>query len=218
MLGMSIVLENVPCPTALMVGIFDGHGGRDAIEFAARHLPAEIASRGFSDAFAAIHQRMAATCCFCGTTVAIAVIRDRALTVAAVGDTRCVLCQRGRAVQLTTDHRPDLPSERQHIESRGGTIEDGRVNGVLDISRSLGDGILGECINPLPDVVDVELTPDDEFFILACDGVWGVMTNEEAVALIRHERDAEEAARKLRDAAFERDSVDNISVIVVIVN
>jgi serine/threonine protein phosphatase PrpC len=218
MLGMSIVLENVPVQRALMVGIFDGHGGRDAVEFAAKNLPVEIAATGFPEAFEAVHRRMAATCWFCGTTVAIAVVRERVLTVAAVGDTRCVLCRGGGAVQLTCDHRPDVPSERQHIESHGGTIEDGRVNGVLDISRSLGDGILGECINPLPDVLDVELTPEDEFFIVACDGVWGVMTNEEAVALIRHEKNPEEAARKLRDAAFERDSIDNISVIVVIVH
>jgi serine/threonine protein phosphatase PrpC len=121
-------------------------------------------------------------------------------------------------VQLTVDHRPDSEGEAEHIVSKGGRIEDGRVNGVLEISRTLGDSVLGECVRATPDVRMLDIGENDQFFIIACDGVWSVMTNQDAVDLIADEGNPVMAARRIRDTAFELESTDNISVIVVSLN
>jgi hypothetical protein len=181
--GISIAVHDSPVPRATLFGVFDGHGGREAVEYASANLPAEIAAQlaaghGYAEAFEAVHGRMAGTCTFSGTTAALAVVHQNRITVAAVGDTRCVLGRAGQAVQLTVDHRPDLEDEAAHILSKGGRIEDGRVNGVLEISRTLGDAVLGECVRATPDVQTLSIRADDQFFILACDGVWSVMSNQ----------------------------------------
>jgi serine/threonine protein phosphatase PrpC len=218
--GISIVAHDAPVQRATLFGVFDGHGGREAVEYASANLPGEIvaqiaAGKGYPEAFEAVHGRMAESCTFSGTTAAVAVIHQNRVTVAGVGDTRCVLARAGVAVQLTVDHRPDLDAEAAHILSKGGRIEDGRVNGVLEISRTLGDSVLGECVRATPDVQTLNIGEDDQFLILACGGVWSVMSNQEAVDLIAGEEDPVLAARKIRDTAFERDSADNISVIVI---
>jgi serine/threonine protein phosphatase PrpC len=220
MCGMSIALRETPVTGASLFGGFDGHGGRSAVEYASANLPSEIRAqincgKGFAEAFEVVHGKMAESCTFSGTTAAVAVVHENRLAVAAVGDTRCVLAKSGKAVQLTIDHRPDIESEAAHIMSKGGRIEDGRVNGVLEISRTLGDSVLGECVRATPDVRELDIEEDDQFLILACDGVWSVMTNQDAVDLIVTEEDPIMAARNIRDKAFERESTDNISVIVV---
>jgi serine/threonine protein phosphatase PrpC len=220
---MSIAMRDTPVSGAALFGVFDGHGGRSAVEFASANLPGEIRAqinggKGFREAFEAVHTKMAESCTFSGTTAAVAVVWQNRLAVAAVGDTRCVLSKGGTAVQLTVDHRPDIESEAAHIMSKGGRIEDGRVNGVLEISRTLGDSVLGECVRATPDVRELEIGEDDQFLILACDGVWSVMTNQDAVDLIVSEEEPVMAARHIRDTAFERESTDNISVIVVSLN
>jgi serine/threonine protein phosphatase PrpC len=152
---------------------------------------------------------------YVGTTVVLAVIEGATLTVANVGDSRAVLFRDGRAVRLSVDHKPDLPEEAQYIQSKGGFVKDGRVSGMLAVSRALGDGFLHEVAHPVPHIVRVELTEKDTRLILACDGVWDVMSDQEACELIAAEIDPLEAAKKLRDKAYELQSLDNISVIVV---
>jgi serine/threonine protein phosphatase PrpC len=65
--------------------------------------------------------------------------------------------------------------------SKGGRIEDGRANGVLEISRTLGNSVLGECVRATAGVRELEIREDDQFLILACDGGWNVMNNRDAV-------------------------------------
>jgi serine/threonine protein phosphatase PrpC len=221
----NISIVSTELSSGVLFGVFDGHGGREAVESTAEHLPGEIKAKlesglgyeeAFVESFAEIHRRVSKSCEFSGTTAAIAVTQGTVLLIAAVGDTRCVLSRDGKAIALTVDHLPDLPAERDFILSKGGTIEDGRINGVLALSRTIGDGVLGESANPTPDVRRIDLDDHDEFFILACHGVWGVMTNQEAVDLASNCSDPTIAARKIRDCAFERDSLDNISVVFVL--
>ena len=55
------------------------------------------------------------------------------------GDSRTVMCERGQAVELSFDHKPDLPEERNRIMKAGGEVVEGRVNGMLALSRAIGD-------------------------------------------------------------------------------
>jgi serine/threonine protein phosphatase PrpC len=95
------------------------------------------------------------------------------LIVANAGDQRAVLCRGGRPYQITRDHRPDVPDEKARIEQEGGFVsENKRVNGVLALSRALGDPELHPHVTHVPDIFHIELTPEDKFLIIACDGVY----------------------------------------------
>ena len=130
-----------------------------------------------------------------GCTAVVAALRGRTLTVANSGDSRAVLCRRGEALPLSEDHKPMHPTERGRIEAAGGYVNEvGRVNGNLNLSRALGDlkykvdksrPRAEQIITAQPDLRTVELQPGDEFAVLACDGVWDVMTNQQLVDFVR---------------------------------
>jgi protein phosphatase 1G len=76
---------------------------------------------------------------YTGCTACVALITDNEIICANAGDSRCVLSNNGTAVELSIDHKPDLSTEKARIERAGGFVEDNRVKGVLNLSRSLGD-------------------------------------------------------------------------------
>ncbi len=69
----------------------------------------------------------------------MALITETEIICANAGDSRCVLSEKGKAIELSVDHKPELSTERARIEKAGGFVEDNRVKGVLNLSRSLGD-------------------------------------------------------------------------------
>lgn len=95
----------------------------------------------------------------------------RVLYVANAGDARGVLCRKGRALRLTYDHKGTDKQEAKRIMDSGGFVMSGRVNGVLAVTRSLGDSSMKEFVVGAPYTTETELTEDDEILILACDGV-----------------------------------------------
>lgn len=97
----------------------------------------------------------------------------------------------GKAVPLSFDHKPTNEEEKTRIERAGGTVSNAggvpRVNGNLNLSRAIGDlkykdnSALppeAQIITAHPDVRVFELTPADDYFVLACDGIWDVLSNE----------------------------------------
>lgn len=140
-----------------------------------------------------------------GCTAACAVIVSNTLTVANAGDSRVVLCRYDGATEaMSFDHKPTHAIEMKRISDAGGFVNQfGRVNGNLNLSRSIGDlkykqipGISPpqQMITAEPDVKEVVLKPDDEFIILACDGIWDCLTNEEAVKYVRDRIDTKRPA------------------------
>lgn len=114
--------------------------------------------------------------------------------VASLGDCRayaCVVSGGGevRAVPLCKgDHSPLLPAERKRIEAAGGTVENGRVCGSLEVSRSFGDlRLKGSGVIATPDVLSFVLAPEQRFLLLACDGLWRVFAGSQAIEWL-HER------------------------------
>ena len=113
--------------------------------------------------------------------------------VANAGDSRCVLSRDGKAVALTEDHKPNNEEEFSRIMKAGGFVADGLVNGSLNLSRALGDLEYKQAqlppeeqmVTANPEIRTLRLTHDDEFLILACDGIWDVLTNQEAVEFVR---------------------------------
>ncbi|XP_015886303.1 probable protein phosphatase 2C 9 [Ziziphus jujuba] len=154
-----------------------------------------------------------------GSTAVTAILIDGCkLWIANVGDSRAVLSRRGQAVQMTTDHEPN--TERGSIENRGGFVSNmpgdvARVNGQLAVSRAFGDKNLKNHLRSDPDIQNADIGPDTDLLILASDGLWKVMSNQEAVDLARKSKDPQRAAKQLAAEALNRDSKDDISCIVV---
>ena len=74
-----------------------------------------------------------------GCTATVALITPIEIYVANAGDSRTVMSEKGNTVELSKDHKPDLPQERSRIIKAGGEVADGRVNGMLALSRAIGD-------------------------------------------------------------------------------
>ena len=95
----------------------------------------------------------------------------RVLYTANAGDARAVLCRGGRAIRLTYDHKGSDKQEAERVMKAGGFIMGGRVNGILAVTRSLGDSSMKDHVVGSPYTTETELGDDDEFLIIACDGV-----------------------------------------------
>lgn len=139
----------------------------------------------------------------------------RTLYTANVGDARAVLCRGSKAVRLTYDHKGSDVQEAQRITDAGGFVMNNRVNGVLAVTRSLGDSSMKEFVVGSPYTTETTLGPDDQFLIIACDGLWDVCEDQHAVNLILDIKDPQEASQVLLDHALSQFSTDNLSVMVI---
>ncbi|KAF3436587.1 hypothetical protein FNV43_RR23679 [Rhamnella rubrinervis] len=239
-------LFKFPKPSALY-GVFDGHGGPEAAAYIRKNVMRlffedvnfpqtseadEIFSgeleNSLRTAFQLADLALADDCSVSsssGTTALTAMVFGRLLMVANAGDCRAVLCRKGQAIDMSQDHRPIYQSERRRVEELGGYIDDGYLNGVLSVSRALGDWDMKfprGSSSPLiaePEFRQVVLTEDDEFLIIGCDGIWDVMSSQHAVSLVRRglrrHDDPEQCARDLVMEALRLNTFDNLTVIVV---
>ncbi|KZT60795.1 protein serine/threonine phosphatase 2C [Calocera cornea HHB12733] len=126
-----------------------------------------------------------------GCTATVALIIGKRIIVANAGDSRAVICRSGKAIQLSTDHSPFKPSELERIHAAGSKVIKGKVGFMLAMSRSLGDigaksteGLTPEQqpIIGIPDLQETTLTADDEFMVLASDGVWTALLDRDQVS------------------------------------
>lgn len=219
---------------ASLYAVFDGHGGALASEFCAQELPRyvvgseegwEVATKAaLRDAFmktdAAFVKATEGTNRLDGTTALVALIRGTQLFVANAGDSRAILVQRGaRVVPLSRDHKPSLPDELQRITEMGGKVifwGRWRVEGILAVSRAIGDMHLKPYVTPEPEVTEWEVAEDDLFLILASDGIWDVLSNEMVAAfVVNHSHDVKLAAKRLCREASLNGSMDNLCAVVI---
>ncbi|KAH0547603.1 hypothetical protein FGG08_000328 [Glutinoglossum americanum] len=142
--------------------------------------------------------------------------RQRVLYTANVGDARIVLCRNGKALRLSYDHKGSDENEGRRIANAGGLILNNRVNGVLAVTRALGDAYMKDLVTGHPYTTETVIHPEvDEFIILACDGLWDVCSDQEAVDLVRQNHDPQAASKALVDHALARFSTDNLSCMIV---
>lgn len=252
----NVVLDET---TYHMYAVFDGHGGKSISKHCsqtmhkllaeeARNMPevtagekmsawaSDLFKRTFhkcdSTAAAAVGQNQAEGS---GSTAVVALVGGGHVAVANCGDSRAVLSRGGRAVPLSFDHKPERPDEMKRVESLGGQVvfwNGYRVLGVLAMSRAIGDHCLRPFVIPDPEVRTVEVGADDDFLILASDGLWDALSNDDACnaaarALARwRQSPAGEQQRTRRSGeqlaadvlvrlAIARGSVDNVSAVVV---
>lgn len=129
-----------------------------------------------------------------GCTATTAIFAKNQIYCANAGDSRTVLGVKGIAKPLSFDHKPQNEGERARICAAGGFVEAGRVNGNLALSRAIGDFEFKrsaslppeeQIVTVFPDVMEHDISPDDEFLILACDGIWDCMESQEVVEFVR---------------------------------
>ncbi|KAM0902890.1 hypothetical protein ACQ4PT_019018 [Festuca glaucescens] len=235
-----------PLPSAFY-GVFDGHGGPDAAAYMKRHAMRflfedrefpqalqvddiflqsveDCIRSAFLEADLALADNLDVSRSS-GTTALAALVFGRQLLVANTGDCRAVLCRRGIAMEMSRDHRANHVEECERVAASGGYIEDGYLNGVLSVTRALGDWDMKvpDCsTSPLiaePEFQQATLTQEDEFLIMGCDGIWDVMTSQHAVSVVRRglrqHDDPERCARELVMEAKRLETPDNLTVIVV---
>ena len=132
------------------------------------------------------------------------------------------------AIEMSRDHRPCCTNERSRVESLGGYIDDGYLNGQLAVTRALGDWHLegmkeaGERSGPLsaePELKLTTLTKEDEFLIIGSDGIWDVFTSQNAVDFARRRlqehNDVKKCCREVVEEAIKRGAIDNLTVVMV---
>uniref|UniRef100_A0A7S3QPN3 PPM-type phosphatase domain-containing protein n=1 Tax=Dunaliella tertiolecta TaxID=3047 RepID=A0A7S3QPN3_DUNTE len=157
-----------------------------------------------------------------GCTAVVAIKCGDKLYVANAGDSRGVLCRGSTAVPLSEDHKPASERERSRIIAAGGFLSEiggvCRVNGNLNLSRAIGDlkyksstelPAKDQIITAEPDICQITLTPEDRFFVLACDGIWDVMSNQDVVDFVSQKLDMgmspSQTASALLDACLAND-------------
>jgi len=126
----------------------------------------------------------------CTANVVLVDQQRKKLFVANAGDSRCVMGRAGKAVEMSVDHKPESPTEIERIEKSGSTITEGRVDGNLNLTRSLGDlkhknrphlKPEEQAITANPDTFEFDLDDQVDFVLMGCDGIWEKKSNEEAV-------------------------------------
>lgn len=215
-------------------------------------LAAGEADRGLAEAFKETDAAFLRKLEDCGTTAVVSVVdcEQRTLIVANAGDSRCVLASEAegagvRAAMATMDHKPSDAGERQRIEEAGHEVEQdvvleggkriavARVDGRVACSRSIGDGELKDygvapekqAITCVPDVSSRPLARGrDRFVLLATDGVWDVVSSDDAVAFVAERLAAAQAITQetvssiaeslVRHAVVDLGSMDNTSAVI----
>lgn len=148
-----------------------------------------------------------------GATVAICLVSQNVIYSANAGDARVVIGHHGRAHRLSWDHRADDEREVQRIQEAGGFVLKNRVTGILAVGRSLGDHGLKEFVISKPYFSSFQDAAD--FVIVACDGLFDVMTDQQVVDLVyKWENDKENVANVLCKQAVASGSTDNVTCIV----
>ncbi|ERN04870.1 hypothetical protein AMTR_s00146p00095280 [Amborella trichopoda] len=263
LLGGESDVEKPKCSVVHFFGVYDGHGGAQVANYCKDRLHLALTEeldalgaefkesretwqkqweKAFNSCFLKVdaevggnnHQPVAPETV--GSTAVVSVLSSTHIIVANCGDSRAVLCRGKEAMPLSIDHKPKREDEYARIEAAGGKViqwNGYRVLGVLAMSRSIGDRYLKPWIIPDPEVMIISRTKEDECLILASDGLWDVMSNEEVCDMARRRLlqwykknpatpstesvhlAAQSAADYLSKLALQKGSKDNITVIVV---
>jgi protein phosphatase 1L len=215
--------------------VYDGHAGKRAAQVAAEMVTPHFLhawSRDsekplkeqtpkdelLRDAYLAVDRHMIESGLDSGTTAAGFYLFDDHFYAVNCGDTRIVIGVHDSVSALTLDHKPDLPEELQRIEEDGGYVVSfgvARVQGLLAVSRAIGDGSLKPYVIAEPRIAEGYLGRENDFLVIACDGVWDVLSPDIVFAMVRAASDVQSAAETIKTTAIDSGSTDNITVIVL---
>lgn len=223
-------------------GIYDGHGGKQVSKFLSENLPKYFLNKRISyplgkryviSAYDEMQKQLKKNSFakYSGSTCLVLIhymtTKGQYINVLNSGDCRAVICRGSMGIALTKDHKPHWPEERSRIEKLGGRIMwdgyDWRIKD-LSVSRAFGDIDSTPFVTHRPDIYRYKLTKSDRFIIMGCDGLWDVVSNQEAVNYVLtlcYDMNKKRINKKLNIAdklvnyALKKGSTDNVTVIVV---
>lgn len=237
---LNINNENRTIQPINFYSIYDGHGGKAISTYLSQKMPdfftkksvqypltGKYISQTYKTIVNDLDTNYKKQSIQCGSTCLIAIEymhnNNKYIDILNTGDSRCVFCIDDKAVAKTLDHKPNWPQEKERIQKLGGKIVfdgyDWRIND-LSVSKAFGDIYARPYVVAKPDIFRHKLKKSDKFMILACDGFWDVFDNQDAVNLVLDlQKDKKNTkvnvAKILANAALEKGSTDNITIIIV---
>ena len=214
-------------------GIFDGHSGSDAAIYLKNNLPKIFQNyltqtnndinKSLISSFSKIDNEIMSKFNESGSTCTIIYIfkenNKKIFYCANVGDSKCFLITNKNIKQISIDHNCNDKNEVERIKKNGGIVFSGRVFGTLILTRSIGDkemkkyGVINE-----PSIFRKEIDSDDKYLILASDGVWDVVGEDDIFNLSKNNFESEEFCKNVIKMSKDGDTRDNVSCIVIKLN
>lgn len=180
--------------------VYDGHGGAQIADLCEKMVHKNIITdesfakgdfetaikNGFANTDKDLLKAAADANWHSGACVVSTIISKRKLWLGNLGDSEAILARREgtgyKAIELSHKHKPTDPIEKERIKKVGGYVVLGRVMGSLAVARALGDKDFkkpfnnseGDYVSAEPHLNQIDLTPEDEFLIVSCDGLWYV--------------------------------------------
>lgn len=221
-----------------LFSVYDGHGGPLTAEYVAKHLHVALIRDEYfkREVTGSLRESFLSTNEYffqhierenlginVGSTAVLTMIRGNKLWVAWAGDSEAALYRsNGEAIPLCITHKPWMPKEKERIEMMGGTVEERgglfRVCGALAVARAFGDAKYRQFITSEPDILSLDLVGNEEFLVVACDGLWDVMTHAAVGTFLQQHRGTsmQGMAEALVHHARSLGSTDNITCVIVI--
>lgn len=242
------ILEFEEDKEASFFAVFDGHGGVGVARYAGANCHNRIIrdpefSKGnyhaaLKNGFLGIDEDIQKDPNFVNetsgcTAVTLLITKEGVMYCANAGDSRCVISSAGVAIPLSFDHKPSNREEIDRITEAGGFVHFGRVNGNLALSRAFGDFEFKrnphlppekQIVTANPEIHDRQISPEDEFIVLACDGIWDVLSNQQVVDFVRSKIakgfKLEQICEMVLDRCLARDpgnaiGCDNMTIVIV---
>lgn len=211
----------------VFAGIYDGHNGKYAAEYASTRLHQVFLGKllaglspqaAFVDSYETVSEELKTQ--DSGTTAVNFLIKEGRIFTANAGDARAIVISHQTVQQLTTDHRLDNPAERLRIERTGAFISYPYVyHGLVGLmpTRTIGDQYFKPAgVIATPSVGEHQIHQDDIMLIAACDGLFDFMNNGEVAALTRKLPDIHTAVQALgNEVLSNRSGSDNLTIIAV---
>ena len=216
-------------PNKILFGLFDGHGGDQVSKFLQENfaiymkqmMPFNNYFQDFVNLFRTLDEKVKAlNCPDAGSTATIVYIErqndKKYLCCINVGDSRCIIINKKGIMRLSKDDRVDDPNEKERIIKEGGFIYNGRIHGILMLSRCFGDwGIKNYGVSCEPHIAKIEINDDDLCLVIASDGVWDYMKDEEFKVLMDTKMNSLDICKDIITESLNKGSSDNISCFVI---
>ena len=216
-------------PNKILFGLFDGHGGDQVSKFLQENfaiymkqmMPFNNYFQDFVNLFKTLDEKIKAlNCPDAGSTATIVYIErqnnKKYLYCINVGDSRCIIINKKGIMRLSKDDRVDDPNEKERIIKEGGFIYNGRIHGILMLSRCFGDwGIKNYGVSCEPHIAKIEINDDDLCLVIASDGVWDFMKDEEFKVLMDTKMNSLDICKDIITESLNKGSSDNISCFVI---
>lgn len=220
-----------------VLGIYDGHGGTFVSEFLEKNLPKFYCNKSFQlpfseeyhcELFDLLQKKILQNKkgYVCGSTCLLNLMYkfgdEIHMNIVNLGDCRLVIVYKnGDFKQVTTDHKPDDPKEKNRLEMMGGEIykdSEGTIRiGDLSLSRAFGDGDNLPYISQKPDVHYKRITPQTKYVVMGCDGLWDVINNKDLFSILNRFKSngSTNLAADLAQLALKKGTTDNVSIIII---